>query len=168
VAGPAQNVRSLHLKTCSNEYPHPHGHRRSPSPTTSLSPTLVNVHNTERPLRKLTIPSGASNILNSESSIHPTNPFTPSQAIRSSRLGLVQGRRRAKSFRSHSPLVFSLYPASSPICKNSTASVSSQSKSDSSATGGPPDTASSSSGRPHDESRPPSPKPVTVPKPRNS
>jgi hypothetical protein len=37
---------------------------RSPSPTTSLSPTLVNNY-TERPSDRLTIPSGASNILNS-------------------------------------------------------------------------------------------------------
>ena len=37
-----------------------------PSPTTSLSPTLVNnSHYTERPSIKLRIPSGASNILNS-------------------------------------------------------------------------------------------------------
>jgi hypothetical protein len=50
-----------------DEYLHPHGHLRSPSPTTSLSPTLVNdaAHYTERPSVKLTIPSGASNILNS-------------------------------------------------------------------------------------------------------
>jgi hypothetical protein len=49
------------------EYLYPHDHYRSPSPTTSLSPTLVNdaAHSTERPSVKLTIPSGASNILNS-------------------------------------------------------------------------------------------------------
>jgi hypothetical protein len=43
---------------------------RAPSPSTSLSeslsPTLVNdTHHTERPLLKLRIPGGASNILNS-------------------------------------------------------------------------------------------------------
>ena len=43
---------------------------RAPSPTTSLSPTLVNAtqnvtHYTERPSIKLTFPCGASNILNS-------------------------------------------------------------------------------------------------------
>jgi hypothetical protein len=50
-----------------SEYLHSHDHLRSPSPTTSLSPTLVNnaAHYTERPSLKLTIPSGASNILNS-------------------------------------------------------------------------------------------------------
>jgi hypothetical protein len=42
------------------------GYYRSPSPTTSLSPTLVNdAHYTERPSLKLSFPSGASNILNS-------------------------------------------------------------------------------------------------------
>jgi hypothetical protein len=39
---------------------------RVPSPTTSLSPTLVkNAHYTERPSLKLSFPCGASNILNS-------------------------------------------------------------------------------------------------------
>jgi hypothetical protein len=39
---------------------------RPPSPTTSLSPTLVNdTHYTARPSLKLRIPGGASNILNS-------------------------------------------------------------------------------------------------------
>ena len=39
---------------------------RAPSPTTSLSPTLVNeAHYTERPSLKLCFPCGASNILNS-------------------------------------------------------------------------------------------------------
>jgi len=39
---------------------------RSSSPTTSLSPTLVNdAHYTERPSLKLNFPCGASNILNS-------------------------------------------------------------------------------------------------------
>jgi hypothetical protein len=43
-----------------------HDHHRPPSPTTSLSPTLVNdVHYTARPSLKLRIPGGASNILNS-------------------------------------------------------------------------------------------------------
>ena len=45
---------------------HPHPYHRPPSPSTSLSPTLVNnAHDTERPSLKLTFPSGASNILNS-------------------------------------------------------------------------------------------------------
>jgi hypothetical protein len=40
--------------------------RRPSSPTTSLSPTLVNnTHPTKRPSHKLRIPFGASNILNS-------------------------------------------------------------------------------------------------------
>ena len=40
--------------------------RRPSSPTTSLSPTLVNnTHRIERPSHKLRIPSGASDILNS-------------------------------------------------------------------------------------------------------
>jgi hypothetical protein len=44
-----------------DEYTH-----RPSSPTTSLSPTLVNnTHHTERPSLKLRIPSGASDILNS-------------------------------------------------------------------------------------------------------
>jgi hypothetical protein len=39
---------------------------RAPSPTTSLSPTLVNdAHYTERPSLKLSLPCGGSNILNS-------------------------------------------------------------------------------------------------------
>ena len=39
---------------------------RAPSPTTSLSPTLINdPHHTERPSLKLSFPSGVSNILNS-------------------------------------------------------------------------------------------------------
>ncbi|KAF8498220.1 hypothetical protein F5888DRAFT_231819 [Russula emetica] len=39
---------------------------RPPSPTTSLSPTLVNdAHYTERPSLKLNLPCGASNVLNS-------------------------------------------------------------------------------------------------------
>ena len=39
---------------------------RAPSPTTSLSPTLINdAHYTERPSIKLSFPCGASNILNS-------------------------------------------------------------------------------------------------------
>ena len=39
---------------------------RAPSPTTSLSPTLVNdAHYTERPSLKLIFPRGASNTLNS-------------------------------------------------------------------------------------------------------
>ena len=46
-----------------NEYPH--GYHRAPSPATSLSPTLVNVHSTERPSLKFRFPSGASNVLNS-------------------------------------------------------------------------------------------------------
>jgi hypothetical protein len=47
-------------QTSANEY------HRAPSPTTSLSPTLVNdAHCTERPSLKLSFPCGASNILNS-------------------------------------------------------------------------------------------------------
>ena len=42
------------------------GYYRAPSPTTSLSPTLVaDAHYTERPSLKLSFPCGASNILNS-------------------------------------------------------------------------------------------------------
>lgn len=49
-----------------DEYSQRHGHHRPPSPTTSLSPTLVNgTHHTARPSLKLRIPGGASNILNS-------------------------------------------------------------------------------------------------------
>ena len=45
---------------------YPHGYHRAPSPTTSLSPTLVNnVHYTERPSLKFRFPSGASSVLNS-------------------------------------------------------------------------------------------------------
>jgi hypothetical protein len=45
---------------------YPHGHHRAPSPTTSLSPTLVNnSHHTERPSLKLRFSCDASNILNS-------------------------------------------------------------------------------------------------------
>jgi len=49
-----------------DEYLQLHAHHRPPSPTDSLSPTLVNdAHYTERPSLNLTIPRGASNILNS-------------------------------------------------------------------------------------------------------
>ena len=49
----------------SNQTPADEYHR-SPSPTTSLSPTLVNdAHYTGRPSLKLSFPCGASNILNS-------------------------------------------------------------------------------------------------------
>jgi hypothetical protein len=54
------------IQPSANEYLDPQGYYRPPSPTISLSPTLVNnTHHTERPSLKLTIPSGASNILNS-------------------------------------------------------------------------------------------------------
>jgi hypothetical protein len=53
-------------RVSANEYLHPHAYHRAPSPTTSLSPTLVNdALFTERPSHNLTIPCGASNILNS-------------------------------------------------------------------------------------------------------
>ena len=49
-----------------DEYSQRHDHHRPPSPTPSLSPTLVNnTHYTARPSLKLRIPGGASNILNS-------------------------------------------------------------------------------------------------------
>ena len=49
-----------------DEYSQRHGHHRPPSPTTSLSPTLVHdTHYTARPSLKLSFPRGASNILNS-------------------------------------------------------------------------------------------------------
>jgi hypothetical protein len=44
------------------EYLNPHGHHRAPSPTASLSPTLVN---NVRPSLKLRFPCGASDIVNS-------------------------------------------------------------------------------------------------------
>ncbi|SRR6266403_23455 len=47
-------------QTSADEY------HRAPSPTTSLSPTLINnTHHTERPSLKLRMLCGASNILNS-------------------------------------------------------------------------------------------------------
>ena len=54
------------IRVSANENLHPHQYHRAPSPSTSLSPTLVNnAHVTERPSLKLKFPSGASNILNS-------------------------------------------------------------------------------------------------------
>ena len=57
---------SIHTTQVSaEEYLHRNLHHPS-SPTTSLSPTLINnSHYTERPSLKLRIPSGASNVLNS-------------------------------------------------------------------------------------------------------
>jgi hypothetical protein len=49
-------------RVSAGEYLDHHGHHRPPSPTSSLSPTLVN--DTRTPL-KLTFPCGSSNILNS-------------------------------------------------------------------------------------------------------
>ena len=49
-----------------NNQTSPDEYYRAPSPTTSLSPTLVNEsHYIERPSLKLSFPCGASNILNS-------------------------------------------------------------------------------------------------------
>ena len=54
------------IRVSADEDLHPHPYHRAPSPSTSLSPTLVNnAHVTERPSLKLKFPSGASNILNS-------------------------------------------------------------------------------------------------------
>ena len=55
------------IQVSDDEDLHPHAYHRAPSPTTSLSPTLVNnAHDTERrPSLKLRFPSGASDILNS-------------------------------------------------------------------------------------------------------
>jgi hypothetical protein len=61
----ASSVNTTHVSADEYLYSQAHGHYRAPSPTASLSPTLVNPHYTERPSLKLTIPSGASNILNS-------------------------------------------------------------------------------------------------------
>jgi hypothetical protein len=49
-----------------NNQTSPDEYHRASSPTTSLSPTLINdPHYTERPSLKLSFPCGASNILNS-------------------------------------------------------------------------------------------------------
>jgi hypothetical protein len=53
-------------RVSADEYSQRHGRHRPPSPTTSLSPTLVNdTHHAARPSLKLRIAGGASNILNS-------------------------------------------------------------------------------------------------------
>jgi hypothetical protein len=65
-------------------YPH-----RPPSPTISLSTTLVNhPHSTDRPSLKLTIPCGASNILNSVV-VDPTGQSLYSTSSNSKRTTLV-------------------------------------------------------------------------------
>ena len=63
----AMDAASIYtIQVSADEDLHPHAYQRAPSPSTSLSPTLVNnPHDTERPSLKLTFPSGASNILNS-------------------------------------------------------------------------------------------------------
>ena len=54
------------IQVSADEDLQPHPYHRAPSPSTSLSPTLVNnAHDTERPSLKLRFTSGASNILNS-------------------------------------------------------------------------------------------------------
>ena len=59
----AMDAASIYTIT-PDEYPY--GYNRAPSPTISLSPTLVNnAHTAERPSLKLRFPSGASNVLNS-------------------------------------------------------------------------------------------------------
>jgi hypothetical protein len=67
----AMDAASVHTTQVSaDEDLYPHGYHRAPSPTASLSPTLVNnaANYTERPSGpslKLRFPSGVSNILNS-------------------------------------------------------------------------------------------------------
>ena len=63
----AMDAASIYtIRVSADEDLHPHQYHRAPSPSTSLSPTLVNnAHVTERPSLKLKFPSGASNILNS-------------------------------------------------------------------------------------------------------
>jgi hypothetical protein len=57
---------AYNAQVSAGEYSQRHDHHRPPSPTTSLSPTLVNnTHYTARPSLKLRIAGGASNILNS-------------------------------------------------------------------------------------------------------
>ena len=65
IAMDAASIYTIQVST--DEDLHPHAYHRAPSPSTSLSPTLVNNphQDTERPSLKLTFPSGASNILNS-------------------------------------------------------------------------------------------------------
>jgi hypothetical protein len=71
------------------EYLQPRGYRRSPSPTASLSPTLVNLpEHHRRPSLKLTIPSGASDILNS-TVVDPTGQSLYSISSNSKRTTLV-------------------------------------------------------------------------------
>jgi hypothetical protein len=62
----AMDTASIHtIQVSADEDLQPHLYNRASSPSTSLSPTLVNnARETERPSLKLTFPSGASNILN--------------------------------------------------------------------------------------------------------
>jgi hypothetical protein len=60
------NASIFTIQVSAREGLHPHAYHPPPSPTTSLSPTLVNnAPDSERPSLKLRFPSGASNILNS-------------------------------------------------------------------------------------------------------
>ena len=62
MAAPSVDNTQASADKCSQR----HDDHRPPSPTTSLSPTLISdTHNTARPSLKLRIPGGASNILNS-------------------------------------------------------------------------------------------------------
>jgi hypothetical protein len=71
---------------------YPHGYHRAPSPSTSLSPTLVNnAHYTERPSFTLTILCGASDILNSVV-INPAGQSLYSNLSKSKRTALVSCR----------------------------------------------------------------------------
>ena len=60
---------AYNTQVSASEYSQRHDQHRPPSPTTSLSPTLVNDrhrrHHTVCPSLKLKIPGGASNVLNS-------------------------------------------------------------------------------------------------------
>jgi hypothetical protein len=59
-------VSAHNTQVSPDEYSQDHGRHRPPSPTTSLSPTLLNdTHYTTRSSLKLKIHGGASNILNS-------------------------------------------------------------------------------------------------------
>jgi hypothetical protein len=70
----------------------PDEYYRSPSPTTSLSPTLVNnARYTERPSLKLSFTSGASNILNS-AVVDPANQTLYSISSNSKRTTMVSCR----------------------------------------------------------------------------
>jgi len=89
----AASASVYNTQVSADEYPQPHDHHRMPSSTTSLSPTLVNdtAHSTERPSVKLTIPSGASNILNSMV-VNPAGQSVYSVSSNSKRTTLVSCR----------------------------------------------------------------------------